>query len=839
MNSFVCELKNVLISAENITINLSLYSFLCDSTTKLYLIIQLLVSLLIDKLATSEINKFNHFCIYLMASDHQENLHERLIPSTHFETSRESNTDHHKRDERDDHEKHTSQGARGQSIYVGNAHGHGAGQAHGAEQAHGGHGHGNRGQSLYVGHGGGHGPSFHGGHGPSFHGGHGHHGHGHGHGHAKGHGHGHGVSFHHVENDRHTIHYRQTVAHQTRIKLFPVFGDPNLTQVSLNYYLYFEFYHSILRIFWSCIPFALAIYIYWAFLRDPRSYREVSILFLQFRLFFFYELDPTLGGTVHPGNSDSHAIKLAVADTTGYETADPSGVQTFSLVLVALATNFLFVFFWTREKTRIISNEHLYTNQWSEDLFSVLVRGLPISSTKQSVREHFNDLLEAAGKGGSVQDVILIQDVKELYYVNQEIEKAEDTPGQEELLEKLLEKKARLEGVFNEGRDFKGAAVVIFDTISSRNRIYNHFSAKLYEKVLALFKPETLKRCFFEGQRLIVLEVPEPSTMQFQNVYSSKHQKLKDVIARIIGFGIFLLGLFLIFKIENKEEGAVHHGGFFETVAADMPIAITVAILDYVITKLYMYVQRFMTPINHITPEKRLLTFGALLAICVIGLLQIRPLVLTARHGTPVAALSAEFTVIIVVLCIKAILIKSRQHHAEFEFIEGVTVVYPVIILGLCFFSISPIIILPTVMITLYLSAIMDKRAVMKSKELPHATSIRLVARVFRTLRVIPFFIWMSNTLIGIKMMMRFKEALEATHPTEVQADIMSGINFAVFGGIIVVNVIFLWPGSIENHIMEKFFDKNANVAYTDIQEHFTATYEEAHPSPQMLVDKL
>ena len=150
-----------------------------------------------------------------------------------------------------------------------------------------------------------------------------------------------------------------------KLTILPLFGDPTLAKLSLNYYLYFEFYRATIRLLIPPLLFSGLTYLLFLWIPSEEvlsSYKNGSLAFLNF-------------------------YKMETDEEAG--TAESNGSQTFVVAFFGIISNFLFVYFWTREKTRILHTDFLYDDQWSENLFSLLVEGMPSNVTQEEVRDHF------------------------------------------------------------------------------------------------------------------------------------------------------------------------------------------------------------------------------------------------------------------------------------------------------------------------------------------------------------------------------------------------------------------------------------------------------------------
>ena len=221
-------------------------------------------------------------------------------------------------------------------------------------------------------------------------------------------------------------------------RIFPVFDNAGLSRFSANYFLYFEFYHMAIRILFGAFLVSLGgygiYYIVMTFTSDDNAIDTEALLFIVF-------------------------------------------VVVISISLVV---------FRYLETRHLLKNSILYEYQWSEDLFSLLIEGLPEDTSKEEITNYLNTIFIEKGAGGAVKSILLLQDPKlytELKKKLVTINKALDTAGEKEgSKEVLLGKKERIEIQLNtlrqelaELKHFKGKAIVTFDLIEAKEGIRKHF----------------------------------------------------------------------------------------------------------------------------------------------------------------------------------------------------------------------------------------------------------------------------------------------------------------------------------------------------------------------------
>ena len=597
-----------------------------------------------------------------------------------------------------------------------------------------------------------------------------------------------------------------------KLTIFPLFGDPTLAKLSLNYYLYFEFYRSAIRLLIPPLLFSALIYFlfFWAPSKEVLdSYKNGSVAFLNF-------------------------YRMEIDEETG--TAEIDGSQTFVVAFFGIISNFLFVYFWTREKTRMLHIDFLYDNQWSEDLFSLLVEGLPINITQEEVKNHFSMIISNQEIGGHIQDVILLQDCYKLDEAQKKLKmlkkRTTTTASEIQIVEEEI--RSRKEELIQK-KNHQGKAIVVFDTMKTRKKVAKYLTVRWYELPLLLFSKNSLQKCYFKEQRLTVRETPEPNDMYFENIHFPKVQGyIRMILAEGLGLGILCSGLMYIMDVEGKEEEEENeHDPFYKKVYGSLYTALTVALFDHILVIYYKRMKRISKPIDALKMDEGVLNFGLLLSVGLFLSLQAYSLFDEEKMDESIEDFANHFTVIVVVLLIKSVVVKYFQHREEFEFIEGVTVTFPLLIIGFCFVAISPFVILPLAIFGLLIMAIIDKHSVRKCKEHPRSKSTRLVMYVFTVFKFIPVLIWLSNSLIVFRMMKKYTEYVEEHKANLIDyanSDQITAFVCIVFGLFLTLNIYILWPTSMHDHMKERFYDKKSTVAYKEVCDEFYSTYRGRDP---------
>ncbi len=285
-----------------------------------------------------------------------------------------------------------------------------------------------------------------------------------------------------------------------KIRLFPLLRDIQLQNLPLNYFLYLEFLHMSIRTFTALLIYTLLIMlIYFPLLEFVPSLQE------QFPLF------------------------VAVA-------------------AYLISSGFFLRIFRERQEKKLVENNIMNNIPWSEDHFSLLLEGFPKETTKREIIAYLNDILLQQNNKGSVKHIILLQDYHEYALIKQKIRKIDKelealrkNTSKEKYKLELLNNKSKLAGLLGQleveiihFQNFKGKALIIFDTILSKVTIQNYFTNRSI-----LGRWTKIRRFYYKDQRLKVSTLPEPQDLVFENIhYSTAYRSFLKILAYCISLGI-------------------------------------------------------------------------------------------------------------------------------------------------------------------------------------------------------------------------------------------------------------------------------------------------------------
>jgi len=371
-----------------------------------------------------------------------------------------------------------------------------------------------------------------------------HHDHGHSHHQAGGHGAGHGYD----ENE---------LMEQKGLRLFPVFGDHRLSMFSMNYGLYLEFFHIIVRmlgrlfllvIFFNLIDITTKQYIF-----NKVSFSGPQVV-AECRDFTGEAADDCAREYYIVSKCYRHSVRICYT------------------ILTCLCAAIFLTVIRRKDEQRVINNRMLYEFNWTQDLFSALVDKVPKKTSPDELRAYFNNLPAIKKIGGSVKDILMVQDYGKCYITSKQIQrtkeqieklqaKGQPTHELDGKLQFLHEELIRQEASMP---PHSGRAIVVFDSLKTKAlvmKLYRPTFGASIEKKFRKKKGESE----LEDANLSVKDLPEPQDLKFENMCYPKEQKVKRLIAvYALGLLIIAVGSLLGFGIEvipeaqELEEKAKH-----------------------------------------------------------------------------------------------------------------------------------------------------------------------------------------------------------------------------------------------------------------------------------------
>ncbi len=210
-----------------------------------------------------------------------------------------------------------------------------------------------------------------------------------------------------------------------QLKVFPLFGDEELSRISVNYWLYLEFFHSAIQLLGKVFAVAVIVYL------------------LQ-----------------------TYVLKVTITSI---------GSKFYYLYVIIMGI--LLVFFRLRGESKLIKDKLVFQFQWTEDLFCLLIEDIPNNTSSDELVAYFNSLLPLRITGGYVRNIILVKDyydytsiLKRLEQLNKKLEEDKemnDSPRikVENLKQKLITEISAEENRLKVSSGHHGKAIVTFNLL--------------------------------------------------------------------------------------------------------------------------------------------------------------------------------------------------------------------------------------------------------------------------------------------------------------------------------------------------------------------------------------
>ncbi len=340
-------------------------------------------------------------------------------------------------------------------------------------------------------------------------------------------------SAHHVGHDHAGGHGydEDEVLEQKGLRLIPVFGDHKFSMFSMNYGLYLEFFHIIVRMLGRL--FLLVIFFN---LIDMATKQEIFNR-------VSYQADEVMSVcSKYEGKEDICAKELYVLSKCYRHS-----VRVVYAIVTSISVAIFMAIIRSRDEERVINNRMLYEFNWTQDLFSVLVDKVPKQTSADELRAYFNNLPAIKKVAGQVKDIVMVQDFGKCYLISQQIQKL--TEQIEELHEKgkdahELEGKVQFlkeELVREESKlpIHSGRAIVVFDSLKTKALVMKLYRPAFGASIERKFRKKKNDTAL-ESAGMTVKDLPEPQDLLFENMCYPQSQKLKRLTA------VYALGLLII-----------------------------------------------------------------------------------------------------------------------------------------------------------------------------------------------------------------------------------------------------------------------------------------------------
>ena len=589
-----------------------------------------------------------------------------------------------------------------------------------------------------------------------------------------------------------------------KLKIYPVFGDKEMAQVSINYFLYLEFFHVAIRMFSEVFMVSIFTFVIYWMIRvfcEPGFANDVKLFFNLF-----------------------------------------NGVIAVFLLKRARG----------KEESRILNEPMIYNLQWSEDLFSVLVKGLPLDVTEEEVKFFFKSVL--SDKVCRIVDVMFVHDYKN--YVAKKNELLETKKKQLQLeaegkaaeaskltqkietLEKLM---AKYDQDISEMKLFEGKAIVIFETIANQTEVIKFFTYGRIHSLLIFCLRSCFKKHYLRGHRIEVKEIAEPRDLIFENIHRSPIEKaLRLALANSLSFIIVVLGIVVVFASEGLKQDAVQ--AMIDRKFLSYLFAFLTMILAVVLERVYLMTQRILIHTSLVEAKRGLMNYSLYVAFVLYVLTQFGLVKTDIEFGIKqlirlsmfFALKNMIFKLVEIYSATKAvehisqhtssgflssIAEKAQKAYEEFNFVKGITLGYPPILIGAAYFCADPFFLLPPLIIILYIYAILDKFRVIKGSKLLVSKSAAFMLRPFSMYRWIPLMSFACNLILVSEGNARL---LKETNMWLIWPFYAFSL-FGLFGSCCC-------PRPLHERVKERFVEINDYVTYQSVCDEFTSIYRKEDP---------
>jgi len=595
-----------------------------------------------------------------------------------------------------------------------------------------------------------------------------------------------------------------------KLKLFPVFGDQELAQISVNYWLYLEFFHMAIKLLF-----------------------QMLLLFLILEVIDYYQSVRKI--------MDVNTIQTVYI-----------GILWFALGLLPKLR--------VMEEKHIINNQALARFQWTEDLFCLLIEDLPIKTTREDIAMYFNSCLPLRITGGYVRKIILIKDFSEFAAIRKKFfeieEKLIDPKLEDAAKEKLLLRKKALESKLSieeskliGSNKHAGKAIVAFNDIFARNLVYNQFRTSVIQSIKKsfwnFFNPNLYKRIISSTA------LPEPQDLAFENI---GYSKIKGFLRGLLAYGggsIFVLIIsvcILAIQVWSQDSSTDKKG------IPSFVISIVLITLNYIMGKFYTFINGFYKNISYSQIKMNYLNYSIYSAVVLYLVIQTISVVFSGKVNwnqqlVQTIALYSFKTIgkklfsffLISETCrkfidglksekIKALALKAvsgaQKVAHEFDFVGNVSLAIPLLAMCFAFMILNPILLISLTILVLYAIAICDRYRLIYYTDPFTLNSANFMLKVFKIYQWDHFCMFYGLIIFLIS-------PKTGTSPlSEVRISPSTAQSFIYI--YLALVYLFKTSSSLKNDFQKKFIRENTNVHYDSISMYFTSLFEKTELTNQI-----
>lgn len=588
------------------------------------------------------------------------------------------------------------------------------------------------------------------------------------------------------------------------MSLFPIFRDENLQKLPLNQFLYLEFLHMSIRVFVALLIFA-------GLLKQLHSY---------------------------------------ITENAAFMKSLPA--QMISYIGFYLATGLFLRIYREYQERKLVENDILTELPWTEDLFSLLVEGLPREATKKEITQYFNGVLQQQGVQGHVKKMILLQDYHEYAQVKKNMRKLDKQLQSSGISErtklKLLTKKSTLAGLLGQLeveiihlKCFKGKAIIIFDTIEAKNTICEYYKVSSF---FASFSRN--QKYFFKNKKFRISQLPEPEDVIFENLHSSiGFRNLSISLNYILSFivaGAVILALLTLKPFSWKRETLSWE--VFSEKMSSYYFIVGILILGHLMRKAYRNINRQLIHSSALQAETNTFIYTIWISLLLVVPLQLIP-PYTSQHVSFERQLAIPLIYFLQILFTKfiSILFENRSERrpsnmtlngllvglaptnqknvTELDFSEGINGVIPLIFMAFTSLAINLMYIIPVITFALYIIMVIEKYRIKRFCNIYKLKSASYMLRAFTVFR------WDCFCAFGVSVMTLAQNGLMVSS----QSSLLSEVVYAGCGLAFLSILCYVWwPESLDAKVSKEFIQRNKKVTYDAVCKEFTSLYETEDP---------
>jgi len=594
------------------------------------------------------------------------------------------------------------------------------------------------------------------------------------------------------------------------MKLFPIFEDHELAKTSINYFLYLEFYHIAIKLFFQIFLFSIIIYV----------------------LYFL------------------------VVET--YSAIDTGFTKVIAYTIGGVTATFIMKYSLKREDKRLLNHNALYNFQWSEDLFSLLLKNIPKECTKLEIQQYLQDILQKkqASPNATVREIIFVHDYYKFTRLSKKLKKRHNklTALQNQSTSKkraqksgLLEQKvsilknqlSTLQDEIQNLQHFRGKVIVIFNTMEAKDLIIQHFTVGKFEKLLIFLFRVYYKSYYIHGQRISCKEVPEPHNLMIENLHYPFSKRIyRTPLAYFASSAVFLLALGSLGTLSGwKLETLVQHtASLLDNEVYSYGLAILTMLLATILERIYRKTQSLFVYSSALRPQTSMVNYNMyvslLLYVFIQGLLGygnrnlwIDQLIKLSLLYVLKRLVLKAFAFIAFIKTknteeskglLASLVHKAKKKYVEFDFAKGLGYAFPLIFMGLAFIILSPFVLLPIFIASLYIFAIVDKYRMLKQCNVYPTKSARFMLAHFWVYRWAPL------------LACYFSMGILYTYEKQEAPDAETSSLFGLPMFICLIGLMFsLCCGKpLDQRVAERFLQRNSRVEYESVSKEFSSFYQ-------------